>query len=771
MKWICLFIFLPFIAQAQMVTITGTVKSIDEKPIDFYDVILMSEDSIIIESNTFLAPNFTLEGAVKENSLVQINAFGYAGYFKKLDGYTQNSINLGQIVLEPLAFTLNEAVVKAKRKKPIENINGNIVINVANSMLENENSVTDILKKSPGLILDQNGGVRVIGKGNNAPLVVIDGIESNMQTLNNLHPSQIQNIEIIKNPSAEYSANANSVINVTTNNSIYNGWNLKVAGQITKATYWRYYAGIDLGYNAEKFGFNLYYGYNPNIIRNTDNYNRFFNSSNTLLKNLVEVDYKNPHAHYINGDFKYDISKKSNLKFSINNSIQKGSNNTDNVIEVLQDSIFINKITTDITEQTFSVNNTNTLNFLHKIDTNGLNFRANASYSFYNNTSVSKINQDSVLLNANSGSKSNLFAIQPSLEVPFNKIKLNTTYGLRYSNIGVNGNNTLVDGITDNSKINENVFAAFAQANKQINKLNINAGLRYEYAFTNGVQNDTTELFNYNTSNIFPSASLSYELSKNWNVYTSYSYKIDRPNFTSLTSFNTYLDSLSSYSGNARLVSEYSHLFDVGASFMKVASVDFSYSKTKNPIVWFIETEPNSLISSLVQKNFDYKNEISLSLTIPYQTSFWTTYNVFGYSHQEIELKSQNLYLNNNMFFMNLYHEFNYKKFISLSVNYQYLSKGMFDIYNFEAKHVVNLGLKSSLLKNRLNIYLNWNDILRTDIYNLSTQINDLNVSDLKFYDSPLLRLGFTFTLNNAFKKIDEAEKNQEELNRLKKDN
>jgi len=766
MKHLIIFFIITNISLFSQIEIKGTIHSNDKSEIDLYDVIITDFENKIITSKTFYNKNFKILTTIQDSAILLVNALGYKNNIQTIF----NKDLKVEIEMKSFSLNIKSVEVKGKRKNAVERVNGNLVINVANSSLENENSVIDVLKKSSAVIINPNGNINVIGKGNKPPLIVIDGIETDKNALDNLRPSQIKSIEIIKNPSAIYSADANSVINVITYNSVYKGWNLKFYGQVTKATHFRYYAAIDLGYNHKKYGFSLNYGYNPFIIREYHQYNRSYLNSGYFLSNEVKADDNTPNYHNLNAKFYYKFNDKTSINLSTANSLNGGIHITNNSISVKKDSILQEIIKTKINDKNLNIESNNSISFKHLIDTNGFVFRISTSFFNLSSKNNSDIIQNSSNLKTTNTSLNTLFSLQPSISYTFNKIKLQSTYGIRYENIQVNSTNLDIDNSNSYSKINENILASFLKFKKSIKKFDFSAGVRYEFAKSIGKQNDTTLLFDRTYHNLFPSASIQFNMAKNWQLYTSYSYKISRPGFNSLSAFNSYLDTLSNFEGNAKLLPEYTHLFDLGLSYMQVASLDFSYSKTKNPLTLFLKTENNSIKTTSQETNFDNKEELAVSLTIPYQTDFWTTYNVFGYSHTTFSSKAENMNLLNDMYYAIFYNEINYKKIISYNVTFTYFTKGLFGIYSFEPMYVLGMGLKSSLLNNRLNIYLDWSDILRTEQYNLNTKVNDLKLNVLEYNDNNLIRIGFTFKLNNAFKNLKDIKEENDNIDRFKKD-
>lgn len=86
--------------------------------------------------------------------------------------------------------------------------------NVRGSVLENAGSANDVLAKTPGVVKGADG-IEVIGKG--APLVYINGHKvSDASELDRLQSNEIQSIEVITNPGAQYDASVRSVVRIRT---------------------------------------------------------------------------------------------------------------------------------------------------------------------------------------------------------------------------------------------------------------------------------------------------------------------------------------------------------------------------------------------------------------------------------------------------------------------------------------------------------------------------------------------------------------------------
>ena len=123
-------------------------------------------------------------------------------------GYGQNTTTKDSI-----SNNLNEVIV-SRDKKMFTNKNGNIKVDVGNSILNSVPNTIDLLSKLPNITISADReSIAVIGKG--SPLIYIDNQKVGMNDLNTLSVDDIKTIEIINNPSAKYDANGNAgIINI-----------------------------------------------------------------------------------------------------------------------------------------------------------------------------------------------------------------------------------------------------------------------------------------------------------------------------------------------------------------------------------------------------------------------------------------------------------------------------------------------------------------------------------------------------------------------------
>ena len=128
------------------------------------------------------------------------------------------TLNKAQQELPPIRLVedtqlLGEAVVQAVMPKTKLTGEG-LATSVHGSVLENAGTARDVLGKVPGLIKGQNG-IEVIGKG--APQVYINGRKMTDATeLDRILSHEIQSVEVINNPGAQYDATVRAVVRIRT---------------------------------------------------------------------------------------------------------------------------------------------------------------------------------------------------------------------------------------------------------------------------------------------------------------------------------------------------------------------------------------------------------------------------------------------------------------------------------------------------------------------------------------------------------------------------
>lgn len=184
-------------------------KVLDDKgePVPFANVVVLAKTDSTVLSGTTTAEDGSFDiVADGKDRLLMVSMIGYmTSYLSPSDDMT--------VILDPDTEFLEGAVVSAVIPKTTLSGEG-LQTSVRGTVLENVGTANDVLSRTPGIIRSQDG-LQVVGKG--APLVYVNGRKvSDITELDRLQSNEIQSVEVITNPGAQYSASVRSVVRIRT---------------------------------------------------------------------------------------------------------------------------------------------------------------------------------------------------------------------------------------------------------------------------------------------------------------------------------------------------------------------------------------------------------------------------------------------------------------------------------------------------------------------------------------------------------------------------
>lgn len=204
-------------------TITGTIiDSVTHQPVEFASVFLLHENKEVITS-TFTSVNGTFEFKNVEigNYVICISLIGYKKHYSKEFSIKNNEImKLGYISIQEEGTIIDDVVIKSK-KKLIQNNDDKLVYNANADIGNKAGSAIDVLRNTPMVTVDANGGIKL--RGNSNIKVLLNGVPSNImaknlkEALKSIPAGTIESIEVITTPSTKYEAEgAAGIINIIT---------------------------------------------------------------------------------------------------------------------------------------------------------------------------------------------------------------------------------------------------------------------------------------------------------------------------------------------------------------------------------------------------------------------------------------------------------------------------------------------------------------------------------------------------------------------------
>ena len=238
----------------------GKVVDQNGEPVAYANVALLSQaDSTVLcgitteEDGTFNIVTNETEG------IMMVAMLGYRTVYL-------SPVDEAVITLEEDATMLESAVATAVMPKTKLTAEG-LQTSVRGSVLEHVGNANDVLAKTPGIIKGQNG-IEVIGKG--SPLVYINGRKvTDSSELTRLQSNEIQSVEVIMNPGAQYDATVRSVVRIRTVRRQGDGFSFSLDASDAQSLRWKRgndpFAAINANYRTG--GVDLFAGIN--YARNT----------------------------------------------------------------------------------------------------------------------------------------------------------------------------------------------------------------------------------------------------------------------------------------------------------------------------------------------------------------------------------------------------------------------------------------------------------------------------------------------------------------------
>jgi outer membrane receptor protein involved in Fe transport len=780
--------------------VKGAISDSKKAPVEFANVfIIKSSDSTIVKSAlTDASGAYTFTDISAGEYMVMVMQLGYQRYYSapfmvKSDGET---VSMKEIGLEDIAVNLKEANITAKRPF-IEHHIDKTVVNVENSIINAGSTVLEILKRCPGVTVDNDGNIHLSGK--DGVNIMMDGkptylsVKDLYDLLRNMNSDQLNSIEIITNPSAKYDAAGNSgIINIKLKKRQDIGLNGNLHGSFGQGAYPDYSGGFSLNYGREKFNVFGGYDYGKGYYYETSELSRRFFTNGENSRFSQESFNK---GHYTNHNFQagadYYISKKHSLSavirgnFSDNFSRTTATTNIANSTE-LADSGYVT-INTNTSQWD---NLSGTLNYTFKIDTLGQELTVDGDMAQYSNRNDYDFYTEHFYSSTQSPTIELATDDQPS-KIDVRSFKLDYTLPLKggfkfeagakssyvttdndvkyFNYIG----NTAINDTTKTNHFNykENIHALYTNVTGEIKKFGFEVGLRGEQTVATGKQSIHDESFSRNYIQLFPSAFVNYKFTDDHMVKMSYSRRIDRPEYQRLNPFRNFIDQYTFQQGNPDLKPQMTDNFDLSYIFKQMYSATFTYSHTTDNMTELAKQIDSTHTTFITTENLPSTNSYALTLSIPLQvTEWWNSSNDFSGFNNHFRGLSSVGYIDKKMtsFYLNSTNNFSLKNGWSFELNGFYQSSLVWGTWLLEPQWSVGGGIGKSFLDDRLNMKVNINDIFHTQKTNATVQYSNVDVKFRQVQDTQFVRIHLSYSFGKKGLKKAEHRVGADEENRIR---
>lgn len=731
--------------------ISGRVSDNQQQPLAAVTInLLRAGDSSLVKIALSNAKGeYLFEQVPAGDYRLQLTAVGFATQFSSLISIKEDK---NQWEMEPMQLsqaTKDIGGVTVTARRPfIESRIDKTVVNVDASPTSAGSTALEVLEKSPGIMVNNDGVISLRGKA--GVTVMLDGRQTYLSAtdlanlLRNMPASAIDQIEIMTNPSARFDAAGNSgIINIKTKKGRAGGFNGSVMVGFTSSFFTQNgnlyvipKTQNSFNFNYRKNKINFFGNYNPNIFRgrNRQQINRVVLDDTKTPQGYVDVESRfrfGNNNHTLKLGLDYFADKKNTFGVVLTGFDFSGHPRPYTTTTTADpDGNVITEMRSFTDNRLRFRNFTSNFNYRHQFDTTGRELTADLDYVAYDNISRMTLSTDfydesgqpaasSLLLRGRLPSAINIYSAKTDYVHPL-KGGARFEAGLKASYVS---NDNLVDytrwidskWVPDDRSnhfvYKENIMAAYANASGKWGKWSLQGGLRLETTTSRGYQVTNDSSFRREFVNLFPSVFASYALNPENQLTLSYSRRITRPNYQDLNPFVFFLDSLSYRRGNPFLTPQFTHNIELSHSFKGKFITTFNYNHTTDVIAQIMR--PDGDIVYLTTDNVARYRNIGIALTAPLTLARWWNVNLFANvynNHYKGVFDTRPLDLGYTSFLVNMTQTFTLKQGLTLELSGFYRGRTMEQLIVSEPMYMFSFGGQKTVLNGKGTVRLNVRD-------------------------------------------------------------
>ncbi|MDO6744388.1 TonB-dependent receptor [Tenacibaculum soleae] len=603
-------------------SISGKITDSNKKALPYTNIILYKTGDEANPKGTISNDDgsYSLKNIAHGNYKITVSTLGFkTTKSKEFKLSTNKTLNF---TLNEDNLTLNEVVINSKRPI-IKQTAEKLVVDLEKSEMLNSN-LQDVMRKVPGVLVTNNGisiagkrGVRILINGKTTEYMDVEAL------LRDFPADNIAKIEVIEQPGAEYDATGSgAIINIILKKNVRLGTHGSVTGWIGEDEGFEYGTKVAIASYKNKLNWQTSLGHSKPTWR--DDLFLVRTVDNQTYDQTTKSPY-NPNRFNINGNVDYYINDYNSIGIGARLNTKKSDRITSSKTII------------------YDTNLTNTLFSENSYDKHRVDFNINPYYEYKSDTD--KLIFDFNYINYKNDNINTLYDVAGST-LPFTdrRYKQDGKYTIKTSKIDytktfsdnlkvsiggkyaiVNTNNDLQSFLENNSNefeldqesssqflVDETIFAIYSKINATSGKWSFSGGLRYEDSKTNGTSKfikngiPSTEIKKRPIQKLFPSASIGKKITEKLGTSLSYSYRIRRPSYGSLNSFEEYLDPFSAEQGNPNLKPAFTNNYQFNLTYDGQPFFTVGYSETDNVIFDLIKQ--NNITKQIRQQAVNVKN-------------------------------------------------------------------------------------------------------------------------------------------------------------------
>ncbi len=630
---IILLCFSAYFGSAQR--LDGIVLDTENQPIFFANVVLYSslDSSIVMASSTDDEGRYILEDINEGTYFLEASMLSYKPnriLNVGIPGYTGRT----NFVLEEDAATLETVTIKG-RKPLLEQKPDRMVVNVADNLTSLNGNLLDVMKKVPGMIVI-NDRLSLAGQGN--VTILINGKSTRYMDIQSLLQEMpgdnIEKVEVIHQPGAEFDASGSGpIINIILKKNVFLGTNGTARIGVARNHIWAYNGGVNLSHHQGKLNIQSGIGYNQNAWKEDFTLLRTVGDDIYDQKTVTPAD---PRSYRANLTMDYDLTDDQRIGFNsryVHSDNEYETTNTTDINFLSSEDYVLQTINDQDRSWDFYAFNPY---YTYDIDSSGQKLNLDINLARF------KIDSENTLTNSNTSATQRFLGqryVQPGdtkimvgmldYTKPLNE-KYTFQTGVKYSMADLDNNLSafdedenaegewVINNLQSNHyKFTEDISAAYGKLNWDIGTWKGTLGLRYEHSYSEGYSVTLDSTLDRTISKLFPSMSVSRELFGPLAANLAYSYRIDRPRYSTLNPFVYYYDPFTFERGNPNLRPELTHSTKFSISADGQPFFNIEYKRSNDVMVEVTEQNDETGEANRVTINMDKRQVFETSLFFP----------------------------------------------------------------------------------------------------------------------------------------------------------
>ncbi|MEO0733890.1 MAG: TonB-dependent receptor, partial [Bacteroidota bacterium] len=681
------------------------------------------------------------------------------------------------VALDEITVTATRSLLEVKADRT--------VFNVAGTINGTGSDAIGLLRKAPGVVVGNNDNISVLGRA--GVLLYVDGKRLPFtgrelaDYLRNLPADQIDRIEIITSPGAEYEAEGNGgIIDIRLKREENLGFNGSATLSYGQGRYGRMSPNLTASYRSKRVSLYGNLGHSRGAQYSVA---RFSNTLNGFQLEEVEAAINHYSGYFGRLGMDFFLGEEHTLGILVSGrdfaQPQRGTNR--NVLAgadtpELIDSILVSTNTLERFSRRQQIN----LNYRYAAE-GGRVLNFDVDYSIFKRGNVRHQDNQYFDPTEQEAYSASAFQFHGPTTVSVAGVKLDVeqplpfgrlTAGAKLSQIASDNAFLVYDGQPAEAALDtrrsstfsylESIQAAYVSLNGKLSEqLEYSVGLRKEWTQIDGeigvfAADLSASPVRQRYRRWFPNAGLSWSPSEVHTLGLRYGRRIARPFYGLLSPFRNQLSPLTFSVGNPRLQPEQINNLELAYTLAQRYHLKLAYGRTDDQITHVTRQDvDNPLARSFSSDNSARQHVFSLSLSLPLEvTPAWTT--TTNFNAQRLRNFSrlsagESLSLRATSFSCNHQSTVQLPQAFRLEVSGYYHGPGIRggDVFRLRSNWNLDLGVQRKFLAKQLTIRLAVSDLFHQNRYAADTEFNGIRSVIMAKWDSRRLNVNLNYTFGN----------------------